>query len=87
MALRTLDGSLVVAIIGFQGEGPTANPSPKGTLLLPLVGDIFIALQHRVPYYPVGSRHNAVELGLGSPASLLAEAHYPNTRLLGGYLN
>ena len=44
--LRTLDGSLVVAIIGCQGEGPAANLSPKGTLLLPPVGDIFIALQH-----------------------------------------
>ena len=46
MALRTLDGSLGVAIIGFQGEGLDANPSPKGTLLLPPLGDIFIALQH-----------------------------------------
>ena len=42
MALRTLDGSLVGAIIAFQGEGPTGNPSPKGTFLMPPVGDIFM---------------------------------------------
>ncbi len=46
MALRTLDGSLGVAIISLLGEGADHEPDPEGTFLLPPVGDIIIALQH-----------------------------------------
>ena len=46
LALRTLDGSLAVAIISLLGEGVNHQPDPEGTFLLPPVGDIFIALQH-----------------------------------------
>ena len=48
MALRTLDGSLAVAIMSLLGEGVNHQPDPEGTFLLPPVGDIFIALQHYI---------------------------------------
>ena len=47
MALRTLDGSLGVAIINLLGEGADHEPDPEGTFLLPSAEDIFIALQQK----------------------------------------
>ena len=44
--MRTLDGSLGVAIISLLGEGADHEPDPEGTFLLGAQGDILIGLQH-----------------------------------------
>ncbi len=46
LALRTLDGSLGVAIISLLGEGADHQPDPEGTFLLGAQGDILTGLQH-----------------------------------------
>ena len=44
--MRTLDGSVGVAIISLLGEGADHEPDPEGTFLLGAQGDILIGLQH-----------------------------------------